>query len=90
MSSNQTDNIEWAIAWPDDEDGFVNSYCNTIPTPQGGSHETALRTAMVRGLKNYGNLTGVKKIEKITGDDLLGGACIMLSYSFAIPISGSD
>ena len=85
MSSNQTDNIEWAIAWPDDEDGFVNSYCNTIPTPQGGSHETALRTAMVRGLKNYGNLTGVKKIEKITGDDLLGGACIMLSVFIRDP-----
>ena len=77
--------VEWAISWPDDEDGFVNSYCNTIPTPQGGSHESGLRTALTRGLKNYGNLTGVKKTSQITADDLLGGACIMLSVFIRDP-----
>ena len=77
--------VEWAISWPYDEDGFVNSYCNTIPTPQGGSHESGLRTALTRGLKNYGNLTGVKKTSQITADDLLGGACIMLSVFIRDP-----
>jgi len=83
--SDQKEKIEWAIAWPDDEHGFVNSYCNTIPTPQGGSHEAALRAAMVRGLKNFGSLTNIKKIGKITGDDLLGGACVMLSVFIRDP-----
>ena len=84
-NGDEASKVEWAICWPDDEDGFVNSYCNTIPTPQGGSHESGLRTAMARGLKNYGNLTGVKKISQITADDLLGGACIMLSVFIRDP-----
>ncbi|MCG8547411.1 MAG: ATP-binding protein, partial [Alphaproteobacteria bacterium] len=71
--------VEWAICWPEDDDGFVNSYCNTIPTPQGGSHESALRTAISRGLRNYAEMTGVKKATRITADDILGGACVMLS-----------
>ncbi|HAT35221.1 MAG TPA: DNA topoisomerase IV subunit B [Rhodospirillaceae bacterium] len=84
-NGNEADKVEWAISWPEDEDGFVNSYCNTIPTPQGGSHESALRTALARGLKNYGSLTGEKKIGRITADDLLGGACIMLSVFIRDP-----
>jgi topoisomerase IV subunit B len=70
---------EWAICWPQDEEGFVSSYCNTIPTPQGGSHETALRAALARGLRNYGEMTGNKKASQITAEDVTGGACIMLS-----------
>jgi len=71
--------VEWAICWPQDEEGFVSSYCNTIPTPQGGSHETALRAALARGLRNYGEMTGNKKASQITAEDVVGGACIMLS-----------
>jgi topoisomerase-4 subunit B len=77
--------VEWAICWPEDEDGFVRSYCNTIPTPQGGSHESALRTALTRGLKNYGEMAGQKKVSQVTGDDLLGGACAMLSVFIREP-----
>ncbi len=77
--------VEWAIHWPEDEDGFVNSYCNTVPTPQGGSHETALRSAANRGLKAYAELTGNKKSNQITPDDTLGGACIMLSVFISDP-----
>jgi topoisomerase IV subunit B len=84
-NGDEASKVEWAITWPEDEDGFVNSYCNTIPTPHGGSHESALRTALARGLKNYGNLTGAKKIAQITADDLLGGACIMLSVFIRDP-----
>ena len=71
--------VEWAIHWPEDEDGFVSSYCNTIPTPQGGSHESALRSAASRGLKAYAELAGNKKAGQITADDVLGGASVMLS-----------
>src|SRR5690606_31902932 len=49
--------VEWAITWHTG-DGFLNSYCNTIPTPEGGTHETGLRTALTRGLRAYGELTG--------------------------------
>ena len=71
--------LEWAIHWPEDEDGFISSYCNTVPTPQGGSHEAALRAAASRGLKAYAELTGNKKASQITADDVLGGASVMLS-----------
>ena len=77
--------IEWAICWPQDEDGFVHSYCNTIPTPQGGSHESALRTALTRGLKNFADMSGAKKASSVTGDDILGGACVMLSVFIPDP-----
>ncbi len=84
-NGDEASKVEWAICWPDDEDGFVNSYCNTIPTLQGGSHESGLRTALTRGLKNYGNLTGIKKTSQVIADDLLGGACIMLSVFIKDP-----
>jgi len=76
---------EWAICWPEDEEGFIRSYCNTIPTPQGGSHESALRTALTRGLKNYGEMAGQKKVAQVTADDILGGACVMLSVFIRDP-----
>jgi topoisomerase IV subunit B len=71
--------VEWAVAWPVDEDEFFNSYCNTIPTPQGGTHEAGLRSAVNKGLKSYGELVKNKAATKITADDVVGGACIMLS-----------
>ena len=70
---------EWAICWPQDEEGFVSTYCNTIPTPQGGSHEAALRAALTRGLRNHAEMTGNKKASQITAEDVIGGACVMLS-----------
>ena len=71
--------VEWAVTWPIDEDGFVSSYCNTVPTIQGGSHETAFRTALARGLKAYGEMSGVRKVSQVTGEDILGGAGALLS-----------
>ena len=76
---NDAGKAEWAICWPTDDDGFISSYCNTIPTPQGGSHESGLRTALGRGIRAYGEMTGNKKASKITAEDAFGGACIMLS-----------
>jgi topoisomerase-4 subunit B len=72
--------VEWAIAWPIDEEPYLGLYCNTVPTPQGGSHEQALRAALLRALRAYGELTGNKKgAAQITADDLLGSACALLS-----------
>ncbi len=76
---NDAGKAEWAICWPTDDDGFISSYCNTIPTPQGGSHESGLRTALGRGIRAYGEMIGNKKASKITAEDAFGGACIMLS-----------
>ena len=71
--------VEWSIGWPIDENGYFNSYCNTIPTPEGGTHETGLKSAINRGLKSYGELVKNKAASRINAEDILGGACIMLS-----------
>jgi topoisomerase IV subunit B len=76
---------EWAIAWPEDEEGFIHSYCNTVPTPQGGSHEMGLRTALTRGIKSFGDLVGNKRASQVTADDVFGGATILLSIFIRDP-----
>ena len=70
---NGRSRVEWAIAWPEDEEPYTGYYCNTVPTPQGGSHEQALRGAMIRALRSFGELTGqnAKKMGQVTADDLL-------------------
>ncbi len=70
--------VEWAVAWHAD-DGFVNSYCNTVPTQDGGTHEMGLRVALARGLKAYGEIVGNKKAAMITTDDVMTSAAAMLS-----------
>ena len=77
--------VEWAIGWVVSHDGFMHSYCNTIPTPDGGTHELGLRAALSRGLKAYGELTGNKKASQITGDDVMGTAAGMLSVFIREP-----
>lgn len=70
--------VEWAVTWHTG-DGFVNSYCNTIPTPEGGTHEAGLRQTIARGLKAYGELSGVKRASIITTDDVMISCATMLS-----------
>ncbi len=77
--------VEWAIAWPVYGEGGGTWYCNTIPTPQGGTHEAGLRQALNRGLKGFGQLIGQRKAEQITPDDILGGAEVMLSVFIRNP-----
>ncbi|MBT3765629.1 MAG: DNA topoisomerase IV subunit B [Rhodospirillaceae bacterium] len=78
--------VEWAVAWPLDEDGFFNSYCNTVPTPQGGTHESGLRSALAKGLRAHAELLNNKQAAKvITADDVVGDACIMLSVFIRDP-----
>ena len=77
--------VEWAVAWPADEDAFFNSYCNTVPTTQGGTHEAGLRNALTRGIRAYAELINNKRATKVTADDVVGGACIMLSVFLQDP-----
>lgn len=77
--------VEFAISWPQSGQGFSSSYCNTIPTPQGGTHENGLRTALARGLRSYGDMTGQKKASIITAEDVTGGACMLLSVFIPEP-----
>src|SRR5215475_8733430 len=72
--------VEWAVAWVGDADGFVSSYCNTIPTPEGGTHEAGLRAALTRGLKDHAERIGQgKRAASVTTDDVMAGAAAMLS-----------
>jgi topoisomerase-4 subunit B len=74
------------MAWPDSADqGFLHSYCNTIPTPEGGTHEQGLRSALTRSLKAYGELAKNNKAQNITADDIVGGAGILLSLFLRDP-----
>ena len=78
--------VEFAIAWPDmKSDGFTRSYCNTVITPQGGTHESGLRTALSRSLKSYGEMIGNKQASTVTADDIVNGACILLSVFIPDP-----
>jgi len=78
--------VEWAVAWAEDEDdGFCHSYCNTIPTSEGGTHEAGLRNALMRGLKAHGELIGNKRIVQATGEDVTTGAAMLLSLFLRDP-----
>ena len=77
--------VEWAVAWPLWSDGNYSWYCNTIPTPDGGTHEQGLRQALVRGLRAFGELTGQKKAKDITADDVMVGSELMVSVFIRDP-----
>ncbi|HML07019.1 MAG TPA: DNA topoisomerase IV subunit B [Xanthobacteraceae bacterium] len=78
--------VQWAVAWTADADGFLNSYCNTIPTPDGGTHESGLRAALLRGLKDHAERVGQgKRAAAITSDDVMAGAAAMLSVFIREP-----
>jgi topoisomerase-4 subunit B len=77
--------VEWAVWWPNDEEGFVRSYCNTVPTTEGGTHESGFRSALVRGLKRYAELTGNRKGSIITADDVIDGAAGLVSVFIEQP-----
>jgi topoisomerase-4 subunit B len=78
--------VEWAIAWVGDADGFVSSYCNTIPTHEGGTHEAGLRAALTRGLKDHAERMGQgKKAASVTSDDVMFGAAAMFSVFIREP-----
>jgi topoisomerase-4 subunit B len=77
--------VEWAVCWVADEDGFLNSYCNTIPTPEGGTHENGFRSALGKALRDFGERVGNRRAGQITADDVLGTAAAMLSVFIREP-----
>jgi len=77
--------IEWAIAWPEYGEGSISSYTNTVPTPQGGTHESGVRAALLKGIKAYGELVGNKKASSLTGEDIFNGACVLISLFIRNP-----
>jgi topoisomerase-4 subunit B len=77
--------IEWAVTWAPGEDAFIHSYCNTVPTPQGGTHDQGLRAALTKGLRNYAELIKERKAAQITADDVMSAAQAMLSIFIRDP-----
>jgi len=77
--------VEWAVAWPLWSDGSYSYYCNTIPTPDGGTHEAGLRAAIVKGVRAFGALVGQKKAADIQAEDVMVGCELMLSVFIRDP-----
>ncbi len=77
--------VEWACAWPLYSEGTTSWYCNTVPTPDGGTHEQGLRAALTKGLRAFGELTGTKKAKDLTADDIMTGGEVMLSVFIREP-----
>ncbi|ANY20498.1 DNA topoisomerase 4 subunit B [Tsuneonella dongtanensis] len=77
--------VEWAIAWPLWSDGAFSWYCNTVPTPDGGTHEQGLRAALTKGIRAFGELVGQKKAKDISADDVMTGSEVMLSVFIRDP-----
>jgi topoisomerase-4 subunit B len=78
--------VEWAMTWLSVDDGFVHSYCNTIPTPDGGTHETGLRAAILRGLRDHAERIGqAKRAAVLTADDVMSGCAALISVFIREP-----
>lgn len=77
--------VEWAINWTPMRDGFIQSYCNTVPTPEGGTHESGFWAAILKGIRAYGERVKNRKAEAITRDDMLTGGCALLSIFIREP-----
>jgi topoisomerase-4 subunit B len=82
---NGQGSVEWAVAWPLWSEGSYSYYCNTIPTPDGGTHEQGLRAALVKGIRGFGELVGQKKAKDIASEDIVTGSEHMLSVFIRDP-----
>ncbi|SDI69612.1 DNA topoisomerase IV subunit B [Lutimaribacter saemankumensis] len=76
---NTPGKVEWAINWTPSRDGFIQSYCNTVPTPEGGTHEAGFWAAILKGIRAYGELVNNRKAAQITREDLTTGGCALVS-----------
>ncbi|HXA25132.1 MAG TPA: DNA topoisomerase IV subunit B [Acetobacteraceae bacterium] len=77
--------LEWAAAWLEEGEGFLHSYCNTIPTTQGGTHEAGFRAALVKGLRAWGEQKGNRRAAQVVAEDLLGPMAAKLSVFLRDP-----
>ena len=85
LPGEATGKVEWAVAWLEEGDGFLHSYCNTVPTAQGGTHETGFRAALINGLRAWGEHRGNKRAAQITADDVLDPVAAKLSLFLREP-----
>ena len=79
LAAGQSGRAEWAVTWLEHGEGFLDSYCNTVPTAQGGTHEAGFRAALLKGLRHWGEQRGQRKTAQITPEDLLGQMAAKLS-----------
>ena len=79
LAGERAGRVEWAVTWLERDDGFVHSYCNTVPTPQGGTHEAGFRAALLRGLRAWGEQRGNKRAASVTAEDIASGMAAKLS-----------
>ncbi|MES2145708.1 MAG: DNA topoisomerase IV subunit B, partial [Pseudomonadota bacterium] len=77
--------VEWAINWTPMRDGFIHSYCNTVPTPEGGTHEAGFWAAILKGIRAYGERIRNRKADQITRDDMLAGGSALISVFIREP-----
>jgi topoisomerase-4 subunit B len=77
--------VEWAVNWVPDMDPFLSTYCNTIPTPMGGTHEQGLRNALTKALRAHGERVNNRKTALVTADDVMAQACGVLSVFIRDP-----
>ncbi len=85
LPGEATGKLEWAVVWLEQGDGFLHSYCNTVPTTQGGTHEAGFRAALVKGLRAWGDHRGNKRAGQITADDVLDPVAAKLSLFLRDP-----
>lgn len=85
FQSNKMGSVEWAVNWTPSQDGFIQSYCNTVPTPEGGTHETGFWSAILKGIRAYGELVNNKKAQNITKDDITNCGCALVSCFISEP-----
>lgn len=84
-NGDRSGRVEWAIAWLEEGEGSLASYCNTVPTPQGGTHEAGFRAALLKGLRGWGEQRGNKRAAAVTAEDLLAGMAAKLSLFIREP-----
>ena len=78
--------IEWAIRWFTlDELNFIESFCNTVPTPLGGTHELGFRQALIKGIRNFAEIKGFKRANEFNYDDLMSSTGSILSIFIKEP-----
>ena len=83
--------VEWALTFLTDEngaasdDGFFASYCNTIATIDGGTHESGFKSAITRGIKSYGDKVNNKSAASIISDDVFDSVAAIVSVFYKTP-----
>ena len=79
LPGERTGRLEWAVVWQETGEGFLHSYCNTVPTTQGGTHETGFRNALLKGLRTWGEHRANRRAAQIVAEDVLGAMAAKFS-----------